>query len=225
MPASLESLSIELLNNILSFIQPRSCLCHLALVSRNINTLVTPHLYRDVFLESDCPRGGNRHILPFTLLMLLKPSTASFVRSFTFRGEFQSQESLLMDVDDGEARLPWPDHPERDNILKRLIKQISHSPQEELEWQEQVLPLYAHEDSAIYALFLYPCQICVNWICRLVSLWITSLNALLIGLLALSRPLTSSQCLLSSATFYLADMTIGPTHHTTSLRHAAIYQP
>lgn len=154
MPPSLESLSVELLDRILSFVQPRSCLFHLALVSRNFNTLVTPHLYRDVFLESNYPSDGNRHILPFTLLMLLKPSTASLVRSFTFRGDFHNEESLLADIDDNKARLPWPDHPERDNILKRLIKEISHSPEEEFEWQQQVLPRYSHQDTAIYPLLL-----------------------------------------------------------------------
>lgn len=45
MSPSLDSLSVELLDNILSFVQPPSALCKLSLVSWKFNTLATTHLY------------------------------------------------------------------------------------------------------------------------------------------------------------------------------------
>ncbi|KFY89801.1 hypothetical protein V500_05500 [Pseudogymnoascus sp. VKM F-4518 (FW-2643)] len=163
MSPSLDSLTVELLDNILSFVQPPSALCKLALVSWKFNTLATTHLYRHVSLESDLPNGGVRHMLPFTFLILRKPSIASLVRSFTFRGRFHNEDSLLalaidpnsqLDYDNDEMRLPWPDHPELDDILSRVIGEISHSEEEELEWKREVLPRYAPKDTAIFALLL-----------------------------------------------------------------------
>lgn len=163
MSPSLDSISVELLDNILSFVQPPSALCKLALVSWKFNTLTTPHLYRHVSLESDLPNGGFRHMLPFTSLILRKPSIASLVRSFTFRGLFHNEDSLIalaidpnsqLDYDNDEMRLPWPDHPELDDILRRVIGEISHSEEEELEWNREVLPRYAPKDTAIFALLL-----------------------------------------------------------------------
>ncbi|KFY27876.1 hypothetical protein V493_03246 [Pseudogymnoascus sp. VKM F-4281 (FW-2241)] len=97
-------------------------------------------------------------MLPFTFLMLQKPYMASLVRSFTFRGQFHSQNSLSVGSgdsnDDQHDRLPWPDHPERDNTLRRAIKEISHSEDEELEWYDEVLPEYASRDDALFPLLL-----------------------------------------------------------------------
>ena len=152
MPSSLDSLNVELLDKILSFVQPRSTLYQLALVSWTLNSLATRHLYRHVFLDSDCPNGGIRHMLPFTFLILRKPCIASLVRSFTFRGRFHDEN--YSSSHPSERRLLWPKHPERDNILRRLIKKISHSEEEELEWHQAVLPGIAPQDDAICSLLL-----------------------------------------------------------------------
>ncbi|KFX95563.1 hypothetical protein V490_03792 [Pseudogymnoascus sp. VKM F-3557] len=155
MSTSIDLLSVELLDNIVIFVQPRSALFQLALVSRKFNSLVTPHLYQHIFLDSNSTDGGNRHILPLTFLILQKPSIASLVRSFTFRGSFQDEESWSGPGDtDDDSRLPWPEHPDRENILRRLIKKISHSEEEEDEWLEKVLPQYAPWDDAIFSLLL-----------------------------------------------------------------------
>lgn len=109
MSSSLEPLSVELLDNIVSFIQPRSALFQLALVSQKFNSLATSHLYRHVFLNSDCSDGGTRHMLPFTFLILHKPHIASLVRTFTFRGYFHYEENLTFapnNEDEDDRRLP-----------------------------------------------------------------------------------------------------------------------
>ncbi|OBT65336.1 hypothetical protein VE03_04626 [Pseudogymnoascus sp. 23342-1-I1] len=158
MSPSLNSLSVELLDNIFSFVHPPSALCKLALVSWKFNSLATPHLYRHIFLDSDGPGGGFTRMLPFTFLMLRKPSIASLVRSFTFRGQFHNDDCIMIDpdsqcdYDDDEMRLPWPDHPERNGILRRVIEEISQSEEEELEWQQELLPRYAPNDAAIFPL-------------------------------------------------------------------------
>ncbi|KFX94161.1 hypothetical protein O988_06450 [Pseudogymnoascus sp. VKM F-3808] len=155
MSTSMDLLSVELLDNIVSFVQPRSALFELALVSRKFNSLVTPYLYQHIFLDSNSSDGGNRHILPLTFLILQNPSIASLVKSFTFRGSFQDEESWSGPGDtDDDSRLPWPEHPDRENILRRLIKKISHSEEEEDEWLEKVLPQYTPWDDAIFSLLL-----------------------------------------------------------------------
>lgn len=91
-------------------------------------------------------------MLPFTFLILRKPCIASLVRSFTFRGRFHDED--YSSSHPSERRLLWPKHPERDNILRRLIKKISHSEEEELEWHQAVLPGIAPQDDAICSLLL-----------------------------------------------------------------------
>ncbi|OBT84756.1 hypothetical protein VE02_06316 [Pseudogymnoascus sp. 03VT05] len=157
MSPSLESLSVELLDNIVSFIQPRSALFELALVSWKFNFLATSHLYRHVFLYSDCPDGGIRHMLPFTFIILHKPHIASLVRTFTFRGYFHYEENLTFAPDNGDEdnrRLPWPNHVECNDLLRGLIKRISHSKDEEVEWNKAVLSQNAPNDDAILSLLL-----------------------------------------------------------------------
>ncbi|KFY73988.1 hypothetical protein V499_05936 [Pseudogymnoascus sp. VKM F-103] len=157
MAPSLESLSVELLDNIVSFIQPRSALFQLALVSKKYNSLATSHLYRHIFLDSDCPDGGVRHMLPFAFIILQKPHIASLVRTFTFRGHFHDEENLTFapnNEEEDDRRLPWPNHVERSDLLRGLIKRISHSQDEEEEWNEAVLSQYAPVDDAILSLLL-----------------------------------------------------------------------
>ncbi|KFZ14939.1 hypothetical protein V501_02961 [Pseudogymnoascus sp. VKM F-4519 (FW-2642)] len=157
MAPSLESLSVELLDNIVSFIQPRSALFQLALVSKKYNSLATSHLYRHIFLDSDCPDGGIRDMLPFTFIILQKPHIASLVRTFTFRGHFHDEENLTFapnNEEEDDRRLPWPNHVERNDLLTGLIKRISHSQDEEEEWNEAVLSQHAPVDDAILSLLL-----------------------------------------------------------------------
>ncbi|OBT71227.1 hypothetical protein VF21_09901 [Pseudogymnoascus sp. 05NY08] len=157
MSPSLESLSAELLDNIVSFIQPRSALFQFALVSWKFNFLATSHLYRHVFFDWDCPDGGIRHMLPFTFLILQKPHIASLIRSFTFRGVFHREgypTFAPFNNDEDERRLPWPNHVERDAILRGVIKRISHSEDEEVEWNKVVLSQNAPSDDAILSLLL-----------------------------------------------------------------------
>lgn len=160
MSRSLDCLSVELLDIIVSFVHPPTALCELALVSWKFNSLATPHLYRHITLYSDGPEGGFTRMLPLTFLMLRKPSIASLVRSFTFRGQFHNEDCITIDissqydVDEDKCRLPWPDHPELDGTLRRVIMEVSHSEEEELEWQLEVLPRYAPKDTAIFPLLL-----------------------------------------------------------------------
>lgn len=154
MSLSIHSLPNELLDRISSFVGPHSSLFHLALVSRKFNLLMTPHLYRDVFLESINGVYGTRHLLPFTFTILQNPYLASLVQAFTFRGDFLEEGVATPDPDDKQARLPWPNHPDRDDILRRVVKEISQSEKEESEWLEEILPLYPQRDDAIFALLL-----------------------------------------------------------------------
>ncbi|KAL5345958.1 hypothetical protein ACLOAV_008988 [Pseudogymnoascus australis] len=137
MSPSLDSLSVELLDIIVSFVHPSPALCELALVSWKFNSLVTPHLYRHIVLYADGPEGGFTRMLPLTFLMLRKPSIASLVRSFTFCGMFHNEECTTINVEG-----------------QRVVKEVSHSEEEELGWQVEVLPRYAPMDTAIFPLLL-----------------------------------------------------------------------
>ncbi|KFY16611.1 hypothetical protein V492_01209 [Pseudogymnoascus sp. VKM F-4246] len=94
-------------------------------------------------------------MLPFTFLILQKPSLASLVRSFTFRGRFHGQEDADdEECDEDEARLPWPDHPEREDILRKLVKEITISEEEESQWLQELLPPDAPKDVIIFSVLL-----------------------------------------------------------------------
>lgn len=93
-------------------------------------------------------------MLPFAFLILQKPSIASLIRSFTFRGLFHIERYPPNNSDENKRRLPWPNHVERDDILMGVIKRISNSEDEEMEWNEAVLSQNAPADDAILSLLL-----------------------------------------------------------------------
>lgn len=85
---SLEDLSEELLDRIVSCIDSLPSLAVLARVSNIFNRIALPHLYAHVSFNDANMSTGTKYLRPFTALMLEKPQLAVLVQSIRIRDSY-----------------------------------------------------------------------------------------------------------------------------------------
>jgi len=150
MVLNLDTLTEELLNRIVSFVSPHSSLWSLVLVSRTLNRLATPYLYETVNFKGASPDTGIRHLIPFAFLAFQKPYIASSVRSLSIRDTYGTPDQGLEPLNDDDAqsetdetedkneeshgRKGWPNHPDRDQIIRSAIEGVGYTGGEVDRW-------------------------------------------------------------------------------------------
>ena len=121
MSTSLEILSEDVLDLIISFIDHLPVLAVLARVSKHFNRLTLPHLYANVSFVGAASDTGTKHLRPLTFLMLQKPQLAALVRALTLRSAYAS-EDIRRPIGDEPGWIGWPQHSGLDVALKTAIK-------------------------------------------------------------------------------------------------------
>jgi hypothetical protein len=212
MVLKLDTLTEELLTRIVSFVEPHSSLWSLALVSRTLNRLATPYLYKTVDFKGGSHDAGITYLIPFAFLTFQEPHIASFVRSISIRDTYgtpergldplegnaqiekdESQDSDAQDdekeqseADDaqdeedepsekqdtpgdndeksedndtkddsdteGSTRKGWPDHPDREQVIRSAIEGIGYTGEDVDEWLAALLK--GDDESVILSILL-----------------------------------------------------------------------
>lgn len=96
----------ELLDRIISLVDQPSALYALALVSKDINRITTPHLYTCIALGPT----SFQHLRPLAFLLFTSPKHHCLVRSISVKRAY------------GGNLLPWPCNPDLDVVLMRQIE-------------------------------------------------------------------------------------------------------
>jgi hypothetical protein len=164
MHINLDTVTDEVLTRI-SFVTPQSSLYSVALVLRILNRLATSYLYATVNFKDGHADTGVKYLIPFAFLAFQKPYIASLVRSFSIRDTFGTGgrygylgrvEELIngdnFDPDDKYARRGWPDHPDRDQIIRSAVEWLGYTGEEVDEWLATLLA--GDDESAILAILL-----------------------------------------------------------------------
>jgi hypothetical protein len=147
MPLSLEHVfPEEVLDRIIGLVGDRSSLYNLCLVSSTISRIATSYLYKNVSLSGSVTGS----LFPFTLLMILSPRHAAFVKTLSLPVYWKEEEpsSMLREpITSVEMRMPL--------IVWRVVMHLANfttSLYEHFDWFKAICK--DHDDDAITALLL-----------------------------------------------------------------------
>lgn len=121
LPTTIHALPEELFDQILHFLPQRQSICSLALTSRDLNRIATPHLYTSITLTS----SSFRYLRPLTLLLWTSPKHRLLVRSFTVTKAF------------GQNLVPWPAYPRLNDVIENMVVRYVKEG-ERASWAEKV---------------------------------------------------------------------------------------
>lgn len=150
MANSLESLSEELLDRIVSFITSPPNLAVVARLSKQFNRIALPYLYAKVSFDGAWADTGTKHLRSLTLLMLQRPDLAALVKSFSHRFMFGTEQKD--DLPEGDAPQCGPQDPKMYEIFKSAIDKYEESEDMSKEWLRAVME--GRNEAAIVALLL-----------------------------------------------------------------------
>jgi hypothetical protein len=106
MSSNLNRLPEELIDRIFDFVEQRSSLLALCLVSRDVNRIATSHLYTTIALK----REEFKQLRPLTLLLWTSPKHRALVRSISVRRAY------------GGNLVPWPRYDGLDELIEKQVK-------------------------------------------------------------------------------------------------------
>jgi hypothetical protein len=120
MGTSLESLSDELLDRIVSFVDSSAHLALVARISKRCCRVASPHLYSNVSIINVWSDLGAKHLRPFAFLMLQRPDLAALVQSFTLRSMYATEHENDATTAERDWEC-WPEVPDLDKVLTSAI--------------------------------------------------------------------------------------------------------
>lgn len=121
MQVSLQGLSVEILDSIISFCNDRPSLAALARASKHLYRLTLPHLYRSISLSFSYDDQLTKHLRSLTTVLLQKPEVAALVQSLTIRPIYSTTYESR-DLEDKPEWNTWQESEDLDRLLRKAIE-------------------------------------------------------------------------------------------------------
>ncbi|KAF2676272.1 hypothetical protein K458DRAFT_410622 [Lentithecium fluviatile CBS 122367] len=133
----------ELISVVASQVSSSTDLFHLALTSKQLNRITTPHLYRHVSLFFGPEYRHYKVLFNFLILLLWRPQLAAYVQHLTIRGEWKREWNA------GKGRRIDELHP----VLQAAIERLTPDRKSKRAWADNVLGWDREE--ALFAILLH----------------------------------------------------------------------